>query len=100
MAQINITLDQEEILQLLCDDRDEAFRQLLQNSLNSVLKAESAEQLKAAPYERSEKRTDSRNGTRQRKLALNPAAHGRISSCLCRSSASRMGISCRRIWIT
>ncbi|MBR3203496.1 MAG: IS256 family transposase [Solobacterium sp.] len=69
MAQINITLDQEEILQLLCDDRDEAFRQLLQNSLNSVLKAESAEQLKAAPYERSEKRTDSRNGTRQRKLA-------------------------------
>ena len=45
MAQINITLDQEEILQLLCDDRDEAFRQLLQNSLNSVLKAESAEQL-------------------------------------------------------
>ena len=69
MAQINITLDQEEILQLLCDDRDEAFRQLLQNSLNSVLKAESAEQLKAAPYERSEKRTDSRNGSRQRRLA-------------------------------
>ena len=69
MAQINITLDQEEILQLLCDDRDEAFRQLLQNSLNSVLKAESAEQLKAAPYERSDDRTDSRNGTRQRKLA-------------------------------
>ena len=69
MAQINITLDQEEILQLLCNDRDEAFRQLLQNSLNSVLKAESAEQLKAAPYERSDDRTDSRNGTRQRKLA-------------------------------
>ena len=69
MAQLNITLDQEEILQLLCDDRDEAFRQLLQNSLNSVLKAESAEQLKAAPYERSEKRTDSRNGSRQRRLA-------------------------------
>jgi len=69
MAQLNITLDQEEILQLLCNDRDEAFRQLLQNSLNSVLKAESAEQLKAAPYERSDDRTDSRNGTRQRKLA-------------------------------
>ena len=69
MAQLNITLNQEEILQLLCNDRDEAFRQLLQNSLNSVLKAESAEQLKAAPYERSDDRTDSRNGTRQRKLA-------------------------------
>ncbi len=68
MAQLNITLNQEEILQLLCNDRDEAFRQLLQDSLNSVLKAESAEQLKAAPYERSDERTDSRNGSRDRDL--------------------------------
>ena len=68
MAQLNITLNQEEILQLLCNDRDEAFRQLLQNSLNSILKAESAEQLKAEPYERSEERTDSRNGSRERDL--------------------------------
>ena len=68
MAQLNITLNQEEILQLLCNDRDEAFRQLLQNSLNSILKAESAEQLKAEPYERSEERTDSRNGSRDRDL--------------------------------
>ena len=66
MAQLNITLNQDEILQLLCNDRDEAFRQLLQNSLNSILKAESAEQLKAEPYERSDERTDSRNGTRER----------------------------------
>ena len=68
MAQLNITLNQEEILQLLCNDRDEAFRQLLQNSLNSILKAESAEQLRAEPYERSEERTDSRNGSRDRDL--------------------------------
>lgn len=68
MAQLNITLNQEEILQLLCNDRDEAFRQLLQDSLNSILKAESAEQLKAEPYERSAERTDSRNGTRERDL--------------------------------
>jgi len=68
MAQLNITLNQEEILQLLCNDRDEAFRQLLQNSLNSILKAESTEQLKAEPYERSEERTDSRNGSRDRDL--------------------------------
>ena len=68
MAQLNITLNQEEILQLLCNDRDEAFRQLLQNSLNSILKAESAEQLKAEPYERSEEHTDSRNGSRDRDL--------------------------------
>lgn len=68
MAQLNITLNQEEILQLLCNDRDEAFRKLLQESLNSILKAESTEQLRAEPYERSEERTDSRNGTRERDL--------------------------------
>ena len=68
MAQLNITLNQDEILQLLSIDRNEAFRQLLQSSLNSILQAESEEQLKAAPYERSEERTDSRNGTRERSL--------------------------------
>ena len=36
MAQINITLNQEEILQLLSDNRDEAFKELLTASLNSV----------------------------------------------------------------
>ena len=69
MAQLNITLNQDEILQLLSDNRDEAFKTLLQNSLNSILKAESAEQLKAAPYERTDERTDNRNGTRERTLA-------------------------------
>ena len=53
MAQLNITLNQEEILQLLSNDRNEVFRKLLESSLNSVLKAESQEQLKAHPYERS-----------------------------------------------
>lgn len=68
MAQLNITLNQEEILQLLCNDRDAAFRTLLQEALNSILKAESTEQLRAEPYERSEERTDSRNGSRERSL--------------------------------
>lgn len=68
MAQLNITLNQDEILQLLSDNRNEAFKTLLQDSLNALLKAESDEQLKAAPYERSEERTDSRNGTRERSL--------------------------------
>lgn len=68
MAQLNITLNQDEILQLLSADREDAFRILLQESLNSVLKAESQEQLQAAPYERSEGRTDSRNGFRTRDL--------------------------------
>lgn len=68
MAQINITLNQEEILQLMHNDREGAFKKLLQESLNSVLKAESAEQLGALPYQRTEERTDSRNGSRDRTL--------------------------------
>lgn len=68
MAQLNITLNQDEILQLLSKDRDEAFKELLTGALNSILKAESQEQLKAEPYERTESRTDSRNGFRDREL--------------------------------
>ena len=68
MAQIHITLNQDEILELLSKDHNEAFRELLAASLNSVLKVESQEQLQAGPYERTEKRTDSRNGFRDRKL--------------------------------
>ena len=68
MAQLNITLNQDEILQLLCKDRDETFRQLLQTSLNTLLQAESTEQLHAEPYERSAQRNDCRNGTYDREL--------------------------------
>ena len=68
MAQLNITLDQEEILRLLADNSGDAFKILLQEALNCVLRAESAEQLRAAPYERTGERTDRRNGTRERGL--------------------------------
>lgn len=68
MAQNDFTMNLDEILQLLLLDRDEAFRKLFQNGLNALLKAESQDQLKANPYERSEERTDSRNGFRQRDL--------------------------------
>lgn len=70
MAQLNITLNQEEIQALLLDDRGEAFKKILQTSLNKILQAESADQLKAAPYERSEERTDCRNGSWDRDLIL------------------------------
>ena len=68
MAQLNITLNQDEILQLLSDNREDVFKKLLTESLNAILKAESTEQLGAERYERSEERTDSRNGSRERKL--------------------------------
>ena len=44
MAQLNITLNQDEILLLLAKNSGEAFKKLLQESLNSILLAESAEQ--------------------------------------------------------
>ena len=68
MAQLNITLNQDEILQLMKGDREGAFATLLQNSLNAVLKAESSEQLHAESYERTDERTGYRNGTRERVL--------------------------------
>ncbi len=68
MAQLNITLSQEEILLLMSQDREGAFKKLLQESLNQIMQAESAEQLKAQPYERSSDRVDSRNGSYTREL--------------------------------
>ena len=68
MAQLNITLNEEEILLLMQTDRTDAFRKILENSLNQFLKAESTEQLNAERYERTEGRTDSRNGSYTRTL--------------------------------
>ena len=69
MAQVNITLNQEEILQLSSSNCiSDTFREILRKTLNQVLLAESAEQLGAEPYERSEERQDYRNGYRERPL--------------------------------
>ncbi|MBQ7728015.1 MAG: transposase [Clostridia bacterium] len=68
MAQLNFTLNQEEILQLLAKNKGSAFAELLENCLNTLLKAESAAQLHAEPYERTEERTASHNGFRDRTL--------------------------------
>ena len=68
MAQINITLNQEEILEVLSRNRDEAFKIIVQKILNQIMLAESKEQLQAEPYERCEARTDCRNGIRERSL--------------------------------
>ena len=68
MAQLNITLNQDEILLLLSGNREEAFKLLLTECLNGILQAESTAQLGAEPYERSESRSGSRNGTRDRQL--------------------------------
>ena len=68
MARINITLESDKIAQVLADSREDAFRLLLQQFLNAILSANSAEQLRAEPYEQTQERTDFRNGTRKRSL--------------------------------
>ena len=68
MAQVNITLNKEEILQVLTGDREEALKFLLERILNEIMKAESEEQIGAVKYERSEERQGYRNGTRERQL--------------------------------
>ena len=68
MAQLNITLNHEEILQLMSLDRNEAFKNLLKECLNLFMRAESEEQLGAKFYERTSGRTDSRNGSYTREL--------------------------------
>lgn len=68
MAQVNITLQQEEVLQVLSGNRDDALKFLIERILNEIMKAESEEQIGAGRYERTDERTDSRNGTREREL--------------------------------
>lgn len=68
MAKINITLNQEEILQLLSTNKEDAFKKLFQDTINAFIEAESDEKLGASRYERTNERTDSRNGYREREL--------------------------------
>lgn len=68
MAQVNITLTDEEVLQVITGNRDEAFKFLLTRILNAIMQAESEEQLGAERYEHTSERSDYRNGTREREL--------------------------------
>ena len=64
MAQFNITLSGEHLKDLfLSNGKDEAFSRLLEEIFNQVLLAQSTEQLRAKPYERTDERTAYRNGT-------------------------------------
>ena len=68
MAQLNITLNWEEIQELLSENHNEAFKKMLEGAVNSIWRAESEEQLSAGRYQRSDERTDYRNGSRDREL--------------------------------
>ena len=73
MARINLALGQDEVLGLLTEGGGDAFRLLLQEMLNGVLRAKSAEQLCAQPYEQTQQRTDSHNETKARPLTTRVA---------------------------
>lgn len=68
MTQVQFTLSEAEVLQVLSGDREESFKMLVKKILNQVMLAESAEQLGADRHERSDERQDYRNGVRTRKL--------------------------------
>ncbi len=68
MTQLNLTLDQEELLELLAGNREKALKHLVEKILNQVLEMESTEQLCADNYERNSERRDYRNGSREREL--------------------------------
>ena len=69
MAQVILNLEIDEILRAFTTGaKNEGFRLLLQKGLNAMLERESSEQLGAKRYERTEERTDSRNGVRTREL--------------------------------
>lgn len=68
MTQVNFTLTEAEVLQVLSGDREEAFKMLVKKILDQIMLVESAEQLGADRHERSDERQDYRNGMRSRKL--------------------------------
>jgi transposase-like protein len=69
MAQYNITIDSEILHYLFVKGtKDEKLAKLLESVLNQILAAQATEQIKAEPYERTEKRQDYRNGYYSRSL--------------------------------
>lgn len=68
MAQLNFTLDYDFLVGLFSESKDEAFGKLMEALLNQILKTESAVQLGAEDYERTNQRSDYRNGSRIRPL--------------------------------
>jgi transposase-like protein len=66
MSQYQITLDEALLQRLFAND---GLKPLLEQVLNQVLQAQVAEQLQAAPHERTDERQGYRNGSRERLLS-------------------------------
>ena len=72
MTQYQLTLDSDTMQRLFTGDGQ--LGRLLEAVLNQVLNAQVAEQLQAAPYERSEQRQGYRNGYKPRQLTTRVGA--------------------------
>lgn len=66
MAQYQITVDDAAVQHLFV--KDDGLAKLVEQVVNQVLEAQAAEQVGAAPYERSEDRQGYRNGHRERPI--------------------------------
>ena len=63
-----LELDLEELMPLLIANKQEAFRHIGEKLLNSVLEKEFESFIGASKHERSEERSDYRNGHKERQL--------------------------------
>lgn len=70
MEQLHFTLSKDFFVGLFKEKHEDAFAKLMEEILNQVLIAESNAVIGAEPYQRTEERTDSRNGFRERDLNL------------------------------
>ena len=68
MPKVELNLEDDELKELLLSDRDKAMQSIMAKILDEILKSEATEQIKAKAYERSDERTNSRNGYRVRQL--------------------------------
>ena len=68
MQKVELDLEDDELKELLLGDRDKAMQSIMAKILDEILKSEATEQIKAKAYERSDERTNSRNGYRVRQL--------------------------------
>ena len=68
MAANDKDISYRDVLQGIFSERPEALRELVTLFLNQMLKSEQSEYLGAAPYERTDERTDYRSGSRPRMI--------------------------------
>ena len=70
MPKVELNLEDDELKELLLGDRDKAMQSIMAKILDEILKSEATEQIKARAYERSDERTNSRNGYRVCQLTI------------------------------